>query len=191
MENWKELVSKERATLENTLKMYNNTLKGIKNKNAHSTCIITGMQQVEENISKLKSIKTKEAAEEYFKQRNMPLGLFTMLLKNRFVLEIEGRESDIPYWSVMKVSFDNKTVAITFRESTYFFADEYFQNCGEIKNETINIFYLDPAGVKVAVTKLLGAELVDIVYGNLCYETSEPVTTTVYFDFNSRNTRKI
>ncbi len=175
------MLEKDKKLLENTLKMYEGTIKIMKEGNIEPGIIsylIEMRRRVEEQLKALKdnSLKPVLLSNHYIKH-------YDPYSRNRFILDFKN--SDIPEYDVNSVYYDenNKNLFVTFLNSEDFFAPEYF---GKNKYfDKVQLFLLNPLGVKKAMIEFDGVRLKKINMDEFNYKSDGILKAHVSFTFKS------
>ena len=175
------MLEKDKKLLENTLKMYDDTIKTMKERNAEPEVIsyvIEMGHQVEEQLKALEEGNLN------------PVLLFNHYIKhyspyscNRFILDF--KTGDIPEYDINNVYYNenDKNLFVTFLNSEDFFAPEYFE-----KNkyfDKVQLFLLNPLGINKALIEFDGVQLEKINIDEFNYESNDILKAYVSFTFKS------
>ena len=173
------MFEKEKKILENSIKMYDETLKTMKERDAkpeNISLVIEMRRQVEEQMKTLENGDAILLSSQYFKH-------YEPYRCNRFILDF--KESGICEFNVNSVYYDenNKNLLVTLRNSVDFFAPEYFE-----KNryfEKVELYLLNPVGVNKALIEFDGVQLESVTMDEFNYKSDDILKTYAKFTFKN------
>ena len=173
------MLEKEKKIFENTIKMYDETLKTMKERGAkpESISLVLEMRrQVEEQMKTLENGDAVLLPSQYIKH-------YEPYTCNRFVLDF--KESGICEFNVNSVCYDanNKNLLVTFRNSEDFFAPEYFEKNRNF--DKVQLYLLSPVGVNKALIEFEGVQLESVTMDEFNYKSADILKTYVSFNFKS------
>jgi hypothetical protein len=169
------MFDKQKELLKNTLKMYDETLEDMKERNAKMdtvSFVIEMRRQVEEQLKALEggnSILLISSQKDY--------APYTC---NRFVLDFGVDE--IKDYYVEQVSYYS-FLTVIFRNSEEFFAPEYFEKNKQF--DEVKLYLLNPYGEKVAVIEFKDVELENVSMDEFNYKKDDVLRTFTNFTFKS------
>ena len=173
------MFEKEKKIFENSIKMYDETLKTMKERGANPesiSLVLEMRRQVEEQMKALENGDAVLLSSQYFKH-------YEPYTCNRFVLNF--KESGICEFNVNSVCYNtnNKNLLVTFRNSEDFFAPEYFE-----KNryfEKVQLYLLNSVGVNKALIEFDGVQLESVTMDEFNYKSDDILKAHVSFTFRT------
>ena len=173
------MFEKEKKMFENSIKMYDEMLKRMKERGAkpeNISLVLEMRRQVEEQMKMLGNGDAILLTSQYIKH-------YEPYTCNRFILDF--KESNIAPHSVNSVYYDinNKNLLVTFLNSEDFFAPEYFE-----KNryfEKVQMHLLDPVGVDKALIEFDGVHLENLTMDEFNYKSDDILKTYANFTFEN------
>ena len=186
--------------LENSVKMYDTTIKEMVTNKANQESLSFIIQMRNDTQDEIKDIdaalenlnKNKKA--EFVVAFNAlveKFKTFNPYARNRFVVDFENAE--IKDFFVESVTYSKDRLCIRFRNSENFFVPEYFEKNKWFEN--VRVFLLNPFGEKKAMITFYELSVEDFVTDELTYKSDEVLGTEVVFIFkkviHSGNVNKI
>ena len=173
------MLEKEKKIFENSIKMYDETLKTMKERGAKPETISLVLEmrnQVEEQMKTLENEDAILLSSQYFKD-------YEPYRCNRFILDF--KESGICEFNVNSVCYDanNKNLLVTFRNSEDFFAPEYFEKNRHF--EKVQLYLLNSVGVNKALIEFDGVQLESVTMDEFNYKSDDILKTHVSFTFRT------
>ena len=196
----KENLEYYKKTLENSVKMYETTIKEMMERKSNQESLSFMLQMKRETEERIKEVNTalenleKNKKVDFvvaFNELTEKLNTFNPFTRNRFVVDFEN--DDIKDFFVESVSYSKNSLCIRFRNSEAFFAPEYFERNKFFEN--VRIFLLNPFGERKAMITFYGLEVEDIITDEFDYKNNAVLGTEIIFTFkkviHSNNVNKI
>lgn len=189
-----------KKVLENSVKMYEATIKQMTERNVNPESLSFAIQmkkdtenQIKEIGSALKNLKKNKKVDFIVAYNEIAekLKTFNPFARNRFLVDFENDE--IKDYFVETIRYTRDRVCIRFRNCEGFFAPEYFDHNKWFEN--VRVFILSPIGEKNAMITFYGLNVEDFVTDEFDYKNDAILGTEVVFAFkkviHSKNTDKI
>lgn len=191
----KTRLERYKSTLENTVKMYEKTIREMveKGSDPESISVVLQMKKDTENQLTEISASLRNASEKAAKGRDLVVvynelvdkmfKAFNPFFKQRFIVDFGTDE--IKDYFVESVSYTDSldnALGITFRNSEGFFVPEYFNKKNHF--DRVQVFLLNPLGEKKAVMSFYSVNVSCVSLDELNYKTDGILMSTVLFDFD-------
>ena len=196
----KENLEYYKKTLENSLKMYERTIKEMMVRKSNQESLSPVLQMKKDTEEQIKEVNTvlenleKNKKVDFvvaFNKLTEKLNTLNPFTRNRFVVDFENDE--IKDFFVESVSYSKNSLCIRFRNFEDFFAPEYFERNKYFDN--VRVFLLSPIGEKKAMITFYGLNIEDVMTDGLDYKNDGVLGTEVMFIFkkviHSNNVNKI
>lgn len=169
----------EKKIFENSIKMYDETLKTMKERGANPKSISLVLEMRRQVEEEMKTFENEDA----ILLHSQDIKHYEPYKCNRFILDF--KESDICEFYVNSVYYDanDKNLLVTFRNSADFFAPEYFE-----KNwyfEKVQLYILNPVGVNKALIEFDGVQLDSVTMDEFNYKSDDILKTYAKFTFEN------
>ena len=187
-ENAKERLENYKKTLLNSIKMYDNTIQKMHEKDSPNETVSFVLQMrkdVEDQITEvndaLLSLEISKKADiiPIFNELAEKMKMFNPYAKNRFVVDFET--DDIKDYYVADLSYSVDGLVIKFRNSEEFFVPEYFETHDRF--DTVKVYLLSPVGEKKAVIGFSDVRLENCSTDTLDYKSDDILTSYAFFKF--------
>ena len=188
-EDTKSQLEMYKNTLENSIKMYDATLKQMVEKGSSKETMSFVLQMKEDTENSLNDanllLHKLEKGEKTnfviaFNELMEKMKTYSPYTRNRFVVSF-GTE-DIQGYYVEGVSYDEKLI-VTFRNSEQFFVPEYFEKNRHF--DKVNLFLLSPLGEKKAVVEFSDVEVELMSMDDFTYGENDVLKTRICFSYKN------
>ena len=180
-----------KKTLENSVKMYEATIKEMTARNASPETLSFVIQMKGDTEGQIKEIN---AALEKLDGNNKTdfvvayneliekMKLFNPYARNRFLVDFETDDiKDFYVESVDYREYGNNSLIVKFRNGEEFFAPAYFEEHKSF--DRVRLFLLSPIGEKKAMITFYGVEVEQCMMDGFDYKDDGILGTGVYFSF--------
>lgn len=177
-----------RGVLENTVKMYDATLREMEEKKSKQDAISLVLEMkraTKDEIEKIdKALLNLENGDKAgfvfaFNELMEKFNELNPYTRNRFLVDFET--DDVKDYYVESASYTEDRLIVRFRNGEGFFAPEYFQK--NKKFENIRLFLLNPINVKKAMITFYDAKVKCCQMDTLNYSDDGVLCTEVVFTF--------
>lgn len=181
-----------KKTLENSVKMYEATMREMIKRNSDKNVISVVLEmkndtenQIHEIEASLKNVERKEEQEPMVLFNETVDKLFkgfNPYLKHRFIVDF-GTD-DIKNYYVVRVSYTDGYLNIVFRDSEEFFTPKYLSKNKHF--DVVKVYLLNPSGEKKTAIEFRNVNLDTFQQDALSYDhvEDEVLTTDVVFKFD-------
>lgn len=185
-----------KKTLENSVKMYETTLKQMVEKGSSQESISFVLNMKEETEADLNEVNATLHRLEKGEKADFVIAFNELLEKmktyspysrNRFVVDFGT--NDIKDFYVEEVNYVGGVLTVLFRDSEEFFAPEYFE--GHKQFDKVRIYLLSPIGEKRAVIEFSDVEVESCQTTGLSYKSDDILTTDVFFRYKKESHRTL
>lgn len=189
-----------KKTLENSVKMYEKTIKEMTERKSSQESLSFVIQmkrdtegQIREIDEALENLEKNNKTEFIiaYNELTEKLKTFNPFMRNRFIVDFEN--DDIKDFFVESVNYSRDRLCIRFRNCEGFFAPEYFEKNRSFEN--VRLFLLNPIGEKRAMITFYDLTVEDFITDELDYKNDSLLGTEVIFSFkkviHSNNANKI